>query len=74
MRGAPFFRRPPVITAIAYGPDDHVRQEVADPADIPALLERWPERFRRIDSSGETEATWRQVEATLGDLFPAARR
>ncbi len=37
-----------------------------------ALLERWPERFRRIDSSGETEATWRQVEAALGDLFPAA--
>lgn len=29
-----------------------------------------PERFRRIDSSGGLEATWRQVAAALADLLP----
>lgn len=29
-----------------------------------------PERFRRIDSSGEIEATWRHVVASLSDLLP----
>ena len=31
-----------------------------------------PERFVIIDSSGEADATWRQVETVLCDLFPGA--
>lgn len=38
------------------------------------LVDREPERFFVIDSSGEKEATWRQVEAVLETLFPAEAR
>lgn len=34
-----------------------------------ALAAAEPERFRVIDSSGEPEATWAQVETVLQDLF-----
>lgn len=34
------------------------------------LVERHPERFLVVDSSGEKEATWLQVEAVLRRLFP----
>lgn len=33
------------------------------------LAEAEPERFHRIDSSGEKSATWRQVEAFFEELF-----
>ncbi len=36
------------------------------------LQRRQPERFRRIDSRGDIETTWRQVEATLADIFDPA--
>ncbi|HEX2254132.1 MAG TPA: dTMP kinase [Thermoanaerobaculia bacterium] len=36
-----------------------------------ALAGAEPERFRVIDSSGDVEATRRQVDAALADLFPA---
>lgn len=35
-----------------------------------ALADSEPERFVRIDSSGETADTWKQVEAALEALFP----
>ena len=35
------------------------------------LAHREPERVRVIDSSGDVEETWRQVEATLGDIAAA---
>ena len=34
------------------------------------LVERHPERFLVVDSSGEKEATWLQVETVLRRLFP----
>ncbi len=35
-----------------------------------AIAEAAPDRLRVIDSSGEKEATWRQVEAVFEKLFP----
>lgn len=36
------------------------------------LVEADPERFRVIDSDGDKENTWRQVEAILGQIFRPA--
>lgn len=35
-----------------------------------AMVEREPERFVVVDSSGEAEATWAQVQSALEALFP----
>ena len=35
------------------------------------LAQREPRRIRMIDSSGDVENTWNQVEATLSDIFAA---
>ena len=58
----------PKIRVIAYGPDDFVEQDVSDPAELPALLARWPVTWIDVVGLGDAETIGR-----LGETFDLHR-
>jgi magnesium transporter len=54
----------PKIRVLAYGPGDHVERGIDDPAELPALLERWPVTWIDVVGLGDAE-----VLEKLGSLF-----
>jgi magnesium transporter len=53
---------------IAYGPEDLVEQEISDPAELPALLSRWPVTWIDVVGLGDAE-----VIRKLGEMFDLHR-
>lgn len=45
----------PVIHVFAYGPSDYIECDVADPAMIPAFLEKWPVTWINVDGLGDAD-------------------
>lgn len=56
--------RPPIVRAVAYGPDDFVEREIHEVSQIRPLLEKWPVVWVNVDGLGDVNVLQR-----LGDLF-----
>ncbi len=59
---------PPKIQVIAYGEDDLIEQEIADPATLKEFLDRWPVTWVNVDGLGDIERL--QAVAAVFELHP----